>query len=689
MTFLVYVLLVTTSSFAQTSPSTTATFTYSLQHVFNPTTQKFDVTTTMTGTGLTDQDIKETIVFYLANNGWSTTAGVGQTVSVGFKTIGEKRINAYVFKKNNPIVVIGKKLVVTDGQTIEEVVSSSSSAISLTDLGINVVALGLDTLFMLQNTPILNLNNTFINPYTSPLGAIKTPTNFEPIAYIPDGTTNDPFYILPIEIDHAPASTLPAFLTLNNYSAKISWTTENFYLHQVLVDGKKVLTNNVYNANNTTNISDAAITKIEINHTDNTTKLQLKNVNNPTKIRIHLVFRKIKSTNLSTDAKKEDLCAFVANLYTTMDYLLDSSAPIEIPISLNTTGDYKSYIIQSLARLPHDPCALLNTTEVCPSCSVYKYAILNGIIINDSEESANGGLRMKFIFDDGLLDTHNTPSLMHYNDTSFPNPIRLANAYNLDATDEVSLGQIFGGLIFNPLSNPPNLNPYSTPEYFYRISDSTEINKKVLYLYFPNAIIESYKTNSGLFDTSLSKHFAMFRFLLPINDLCANNNTTFSAGDDFAVQLESTLLYKQCIEWNDNPDMLVCTNYATLEANKDTSFTNTITVGTKYRPTSLLPFIGLNCVNMSGKMATEAISQTAVLQVLPNPSHNKVVIQYHQPTVQNYQISIYSLDGKIIHTEPVTKDVNTLVDVSNYAKGIYFVQITDSNGSQTTKLLVQ
>lgn len=682
MTFLVYVSLAINLSFAQTSSPTTATFTYSLQHVFNATTQKFDVTTTMTGTGLTDKDIEETIVFYLANDGWSTTADVEETVSVGFKNIGEKIINAYVFKKNNPIVVIEKKIVVNDGQTIEETLTASSSIINLSLWGIS-------TNVTLSNAPTLKISNNPINPYTYPLGAIKKPYNFEPIAYIPDNITKDPFYILPIEVDHMPASALPASLTLNNYSAKINWTTENFYLHQVLVDGKKVLTNNVYNANNTTNISDAAITKIEINHTDNFAKLQLKNVNNPTKVRVHLVFRKIKSTNLNTDAKKEDLCAFVTSLYSAVDNPFDASAAVEIPVYSNLTSDYKSYIIQPLSRLPHDPCALLNTTEVCPSCSAYKYAILNGIVINDSEEFANGGLRMKFIFDDGLLAIYNTPSLMHYNDTSFPNPIRLANAYNLDTTDEVNLGQIFGGLIFNPLSNPPNVNPYSTPNYFYRISDSTEINKKVLYLYFPNAIIESYQTNSGSFDISLSKHFAMFRFLLPINDLCANNNTTFSAGDVFDVQLESTLLYKQCIEWNNNPDTIFCINYATLEANKDTSFTNTITVGTKYRPTALLPFIGLNCVNMSGKMTTEAISQTAVLQVSPNPSHDKVVIQYHQPTVQDYQISIYSLDGKIIHTESVTKDANTLVDVSNYAKGIYFVQIIDSNGSQTTKLLVQ
>lgn len=70
------------------------------------------------------------------------------------------------------------------------------------------------------------------------------------------------------------------------------------------------------------------------------------------------------------------------------------------------------------------------------------------------------------------------------------------------------------------------------------------------------------------------------------------------------------------------------------------------------------------------------------VSVYPNPSSNKLLIE----TQKEIKISIYDAAGKLILDERSINE-NYNLDVSNYAKGLYFLRVSDSKISQTIKFI--
>jgi hypothetical protein len=75
------------------------------------------------------------------------------------------------------------------------------------------------------------------------------------------------------------------------------------------------------------------------------------------------------------------------------------------------------------------------------------------------------------------------------------------------------------------------------------------------------------------------------------------------------------------------------------------------------------------------------------IKIYPNPADKEVVIEVsEQTTKQNYKLQIIDINGKIIF-EKKSKALKNIVDVSQFANGVYTIKITQNNNQLTKKLI--
>jgi len=90
-------------------------------------------------------------------------------------------------------------------------------------------------------------------------------------------------------------------------------------------------------------------------------------------------------------------------------------------------------------------------------------------------------------------------------------------------------------------------------------------------------------------------------------------------------------------------------------------------------------------------IGTEEKDLLTTLTVYPNPTNDKVNISFTIGKPQNIKIEILSLTGNTLFSELLNnfkgEYVKTL-DVSNFAKGIYFLRLTDDSGITNKKIIV-
>jgi len=80
------------------------------------------------------------------------------------------------------------------------------------------------------------------------------------------------------------------------------------------------------------------------------------------------------------------------------------------------------------------------------------------------------------------------------------------------------------------------------------------------------------------------------------------------------------------------------------------------------------------------------------VNVYPNPSQGKFTVQVKSEADQHIRLCLQSLTGLVILQSEVA-EINgaytTTIDAGNLAKGVYILQISDSNGLETRKLEVE
>ncbi len=88
----------------------------------------------------------------------------------------------------------------------------------------------------------------------------------------------------------------------------------------------------------------------------------------------------------------------------------------------------------------------------------------------------------------------------------------------------------------------------------------------------------------------------------------------------------------------------------------------------------------------------ESIKDNNDLLIYPNPTYNKFVIDFSSiKQIGNAKIQIYNTVGSLVNeqTENINYASKLSLDVSNYSKGIYFINVLISNNTYKTKLIIQ
>jgi len=84
-------------------------------------------------------------------------------------------------------------------------------------------------------------------------------------------------------------------------------------------------------------------------------------------------------------------------------------------------------------------------------------------------------------------------------------------------------------------------------------------------------------------------------------------------------------------------------------------------------------------------------SLNAQISVFPNPNNGVFALRINAGSRVNGQILVLDGVGRQLYTQPI--DIigaySTTIDVSNFAAGIYFVQIRTANGFATKKISIQ
>lgn len=78
------------------------------------------------------------------------------------------------------------------------------------------------------------------------------------------------------------------------------------------------------------------------------------------------------------------------------------------------------------------------------------------------------------------------------------------------------------------------------------------------------------------------------------------------------------------------------------------------------------------------------------VNIYPNPASNHFTIEFTGEKTGEMNLEVYNIVGEVMFTQHinVAKQLNKQIDVSTYPKGIYFVRIKGTEGTQTMKLIV-
>jgi PKD repeat protein len=111
----------------------------------------------------------------------------------------------------------------------------------------------------------------------------------------------------------------------------------------------------------------------------------------------------------------------------------------------------------------------------------------------------------------------------------------------------------------------------------------------------------------------------------------------------------------------------------------DGTFDVTVTVSNDCGTETYTETITITDVTGIGENAIEG------LEVYPNPATQNVTVKL--PNNEAATISVYSISGAQVQTESTFHSAASL-DVSNWEKGVYFLQISNQGKTGTTKLVV-
>ena len=95
---------------------------------------------------------------------------------------------------------------------------------------------------------------------------------------------------------------------------------------------------------------------------------------------------------------------------------------------------------------------------------------------------------------------------------------------------------------------------------------------------------------------------------------------------------------------------------------------------------------------MPSVIRLEGGSAIANLDVYPNPSRDIFNVTFTSEDAQDLEVRVLNIVGEVVYTENLQQFVGEYtkqIDLSNNAKGIYFLEIETNDGVINKKLILQ
>ncbi len=96
----------------------------------------------------------------------------------------------------------------------------------------------------------------------------------------------------------------------------------------------------------------------------------------------------------------------------------------------------------------------------------------------------------------------------------------------------------------------------------------------------------------------------------------------------------------------------------------------------------------LNSLPSMGEAEDAADYSESGLMIYPNPIQDIGIIGYYGGEGKEVQLSIFDMNGKLVHQEFQSEILNSEIDFSSYQKGTYFVKVRTSTSLKTEFILI-
>ena len=97
------------------------------------------------------------------------------------------------------------------------------------------------------------------------------------------------------------------------------------------------------------------------------------------------------------------------------------------------------------------------------------------------------------------------------------------------------------------------------------------------------------------------------------------------------------------------------------------------------------------CSSQVQVVVTQSISDpnAFTFSISPNPSNGAFLLQIENDKLNNANILVYTVSGKLIYSEILSDRSNNLINLSSLSSGIYFMKIVSEKGEYTNKISIQ
>ena len=97
-----------------------------------------------------------------------------------------------------------------------------------------------------------------------------------------------------------------------------------------------------------------------------------------------------------------------------------------------------------------------------------------------------------------------------------------------------------------------------------------------------------------------------------------------------------------------------------------------------YVTVSIILFLSLQAKSQS-RFAPQSDQDTKIIKFYPNPAISQINFDFQKKFDKTYSLQIYNFLGKKVYEAPAV-DQKTIVNLSDFFRGIYIFQLKDQNG---------